>query len=890
MLRPPKFAINFFRWFCHPRLQKPIEGDLMELYDERAKEFGKAKADRKFVFDVLQLFRPGIIRPTEGTYRLNHYGMFKNHLKTSLRSLNKNRLFSSINIAGLAISMSVGILMILFLSEIYSFDDFHAQKDRIYRVTTHSSVHSIELNVCASSYYMGDQIAAQIPEVEKILIMRPGMSADMKTDQGAINVSGYYATPSFFDVFSFRLKKGNPQTALSDPNSIVLTESVSKKIFGDLDPMGQSLDLESSGGYQNRTIKGTITGIMEDLPYNSHIQFEALVSFETYDQPAPGSGWRSNYKTDPNDFQISYVYLVLNEAAKKEEVEQAMANIMFDYNSKTERPIVNLLQPLESFLTDDLYKNRGPSFSKERIYAMIGLTFIVFLSACFNYTNLSLARGLRRSKEVSIRKVAGANKFQVFSQFMVEAILIALIALVIGIGIFFLLKPEFLNLPNPTSQGFKMYLLDIKLIHVLYFILFAIAIGCLAGFLPALFLSRLKSKVIFGDVSRSKLFSGVNLRRSLIIGQFALSMGFIMCAVISYKQYHFALNYDLGFDTENIIHVNIKGEYGHLLENEYSKMPEVVQTSRSLLSLGVGLIEFSPIQSEDKSAQSGTFVNSIDEKYLEMYGFELLAGSVFLATLKKGEDPTKVIVNRALLKNLSLGSPHESIGKHVWIRGRKYKISGVVEDFVSVGLALASENEIFQNKNFAFVQNGVYPDLHGVLGIKIKSNDILATIDKLETSYNALDPLHPFESNFYNVSIAKTYQQYKTTYTIISFLTFLAISISTLGLLGMAVFTTETRMKEISIRKVLGAGTHNLMLLLSRGFFWMLILAGLIAIPVGLYAAEEVVLADFTHRVEVGLVEALSGFVIVLLIGALTIGWQIREAAVQNPADLLRDE
>jgi len=273
----------------------------------------------------------------------------------------------------------------------------------------------------------------------------------------------------------------------------------------------------------------------------------------------------------------------------------------------------------------------------------------------------------------------------------------------------------------------------------------------------------------------------------------------------------------------------------------------------------------------------------IDSKYLRMHGFELIAGTGF-TPLTEGKSQSNIIVNEGFLKDLELGSPEEAIGKQIWyFNGEvKLEVQGVVRDFISMSL------EAEAPKAFGFL-NGA-GDGYGILGVKIAGNDLLATMEKLEKSYKVLDPVHPFEATFYDDQIAKTYADSKTTYVIVSFLAFLAISISTLGLLGMAVFSIETRMKEISIRKVLGAGIRNLMLLLSRSFLVMITIAATIAIPVTRYIVDDVILNQFLYRTEIGLMEMLSGLVIVLLIGVLTVGWQVRKAAVQNPADLLRDE
>ena len=313
------------------------------------------------------------------------------------------------------------------------------------------------------------------------------MTADLKTDDNGIAIRGYYATASFFDVLSFKLKKGNPQTALEKPGAIVLTESAAKKLFGDSDPMDKTINVEGNPDFKI----GVITGIVEDPPINSHLDFEALVSMKTIENSLVPR--RRNFRTIPARYAQSYVYLVLTEGANVADIESTMATMMDDYNSKS-APNRLSLQPMDEFVTRDAGFQPGPTFSKQKIDMMIGLTLIVLLSACFNYTNLSLVRALRRSKEISVRKITGATRLQIFSQFMTEALLLSLIALIVGVGMFFLIKPEFLSLPNLTAGGRAMFLLDIAPIHLFYFLLFAIVVGCIAGFFPALLSFKTQSQ------------------------------------------------------------------------------------------------------------------------------------------------------------------------------------------------------------------------------------------------------------------------------------------------------------------------------------------------------------------------------------------------------------
>lgn len=882
------FSERFLGWFCKAEYLEEIIGDLCE-YEDELQEKPRWKRGILYWFHVFNFLQPWALKKFSGSQKLNNYGMFKNYLKTSFRSLKKNALFSFINVIGLAISMSIGILMILMLTEINSFDSIHKNKENIYRLTSNKVMFGQEMDMSSASYFIGAEIEKQVPGVKHVLILRSGMSADLTTETGPINIKGLYATSSFFDVFSFELTKGNSETALLDPNNIILTETTAKKLFGDADPMGKSLDLESTGGFQNRTIKGVVSGVMPDPPVNSHLRFEALVSHSTYDQPATGRGWSSDYKTDPDAFHDSFVYLVLNDETRKEDVEAALPSIMDAYNATQDDPLTHELQPLSTFITSDKYRNQtGTRFSGKQLSIMLGLTLVVLLSAAFNYTNLSLARALRRSKEVGVRKVAGATRSQIFNQFIVEAVMLSTFALIAGTIMFLFLKPAFLNLPGASARGYAVFTFYFTPVGIVYIVFFALTVGVLAGLLPATFLSKLKTNVVLMGAGKVKLFSGMTLRKGLTVLQFVLSIGLIMSAILMNKQYQFALNYDLGFESENIINIRTRGDYTDLLENDINGLSEVVATSRSIMTMGTGGATLIIVENDDKTLRNVVMYNSIDHKYLDMHHYELLAGTGFHKPLVEGEENDKIIVNEHLLGVMELGTPEEAIGKTINGRSQKYTIIGVVKDFVNVSLNVAG-SEILENKSFGFTQQ--HPDSeNALLAVKFRSDDLAGMMQKLETSYRKFDPIHPFEARLYEEEIAATYKSQKTTFTIISFLAFLAISIATLGLLGMAVFTTESRMKEISIRKVLGAGVNRLVLLLSRSFMLMIVIAAIIATPLTQYIVNDQLLSDFVEKAHFGIFDTLSGFIAVLIIGFVTIGWQILQATRKNPADTLRAE
>lgn len=874
---PPKWADRLLSLICRNEVLENIQGDLYEIYQMRVRIHGKRKANLLYIRDVLSVLRPRLIKTVERGPSLLYYGIFKNHLKTSIRTIRHNALFSGINVIGLALSMSVGILMIVLLSELQSFDDFHEKKDRIYRVTTsRKPLLTGEAEVFASApHWIGDQIKTQIPGVEKVLVLDREMTAELKTQDKGIVASGYYTTAEFFDVLSFNLKKGNPHTLFNDPGSIVLTEGAAKKLFGDSDPVDKILTVENNPDFKT----GKVTGVIEDPPYNSHLSFDVLVSMKTKENSLDIR--RRSFSKNPRLYAQSYVYLVLAGDASVANIESAISNVVAIHNSSGV-PHRYSLQPMKEFVTREAGLQPGSIFAKKKIEVMVSLTVIVLLSACFNYTNLSLVRALRRSKEISVRKITGASRFQIFLQFMTETMVLTLFAAIVGVCIFFFIRTEFLSLGSLTSGGRSMLLLNLLPDHFFYFLLFAVVVGFVAGFFPSLILSKLKVNTLF-DAGKLKLFYAINGRQILITCQTALSIGLIMCAVIVHKQYRYVLNYDLGYNTENIINVTVTGDYIELLENEYGKMPEVVEMSRSSMILGTREMLPGDAMPEDRSDTILFSSNYIDSRYLDMHGFELIAGTGFKTPLKEGQPQNTIIVNEGFLKRLGLGVAREAIGKKIWyFDEHKLEIQGVVKDFISKSLDTEAPEA------FGFL-NG-YPNENSILGVKVVGNDLTETISKLEEAYRKLDPTHPFKATLYDDEIARTYEDSRATYVVVSFLALLAISISTLGLLGMAVYLIETRKKEICIRKVLGAEVRNVLILVSARFVAMIIVAAIIAIPITHYVVDKKILSEFLYRTEIGVFEMLSGLITVLIVAVLSIGWQVRNVVIQNPADSLREQ
>ncbi|WP_221408911.1 ABC transporter permease [Ohtaekwangia koreensis] len=870
-MHPPRWAERFLEWYCRPALLEDLQGDLHEYFERNLKAKGLRRARFIYIMDVFKFFRSYTVRKPEFINLLIHWIMIGSYIKTSGRSIVRNKLFSGINIIGLAISMSVGLMMIAFVSDLFSYDDFHENGDRIYRVnTTDQRTDQRPFSLATSSVKAGRRIQETISGIEKVTLLRRGFGGDAKVGEATIPISGVWADEAFFNVFSFPLLQGDMKTALKEPYSIVLTEKSAKKIFGEGNALGQSVKFD--------TANYIVTGVMKDIPKLSHMRFDVLVSFvnaEMNNISEDGSfmDWTNIYS--------NYTYIVLPESGNPEHIQASLNKLSAKENIPLDNRKIELkLQPLYEIALQAKNANPiGPSINKIAIWIMIGLALIVILSACFNYTNLSIARSLRRSREVGIRKVMGAKKTHVIGQFVAEAIIISLLALVLSLGMFLLLRTQFLSLA-PFFQD--MLSLDLSPRLILWFLLMAIGVGIVAGILPALFFARLNTIKVLKDASSLQVFRHVTMRKAMIVIQYTFSLIFITATIIGYKQYRSFLTFDLGFTTDNIVNIKLNGVNGDFFVKDLKELPEVEDVSRSLLVTSLGNIYGTQLKYEKLKDSANVWVNMVDENYLPLHQHRFLAGRNFNPKTKEA-DETEVIVNEQILHRFNMAGhdPAKAIGEEVTIDGKKLTIVGVVKDFHYGTLEDEIQPLVLRHSSI---------DTYGYINAKIKTSDWPATFAAMEKAWKKIDPVHPLEARFYSEQIEEAYQQFSVMVKLIGFLSFLAVCIAFMGLLGMVVFTTETRLKEISIRKVLGASERRLIYLLSKGFIALLAIAALIALPATYIFFDKVVLVNFAYHQPIHFTELVIGLLVTLVLATVMIGSQTLKVARSNPAEVLKNE
>jgi putative ABC transport system permease protein len=769
--------------------------------------------------------------------------------------------------------MSVCLLIITLINDQLSHDNFHKNRDRIYRVISQVKDRDGRLSTSATTTMpIANILKNEYAGVEKTVRLSKRLYGDGKTGEKLIPIRGLFADQSFFDVFGFSLIEGDEASALAEPFTIILSEKTAISLFNSINVSGEVIEIGDLGLY-------TVTGVVKDPPAKSHITFDAIASGSTMKilekdnklQPIT-ENWKDPYS--------SYVYFLLEKDAHADNINKILSQIEDRYlNKEAEVKIHYLLQSLSSITPGPLMSNKLTFTLPVEVIIFMGiLAIIVMLSACFNYTNLSLSRALTRAKEVGIRKVTGATKWQVIKQFLCESIFFSMLSMLIAVLIFKILLGAF----NQMSIAREISL-NIKELYSTYFwfIIFGLVVGIVAGLSPALFLSSFKPISVLKNISEIKIFSRITLRRSLVVLQFTISLLFIITAIVVHKQIFLYNNYDYGFNKENIINIKLQDVEAEQYINEIKRRADVIQVSASSHIPATGQNYGVRVRRKIEDEKSRFLFFYVDHNYLDNLGVKLIAGNNFPEDASK-ENEQFVLINRQAVDILNFDTPHEAIDETL-ILGDEQPISlqiiGVVENyhydllFIDIkGMALRYKPESFHYVN-----------------VKAKSDDMEATIAGLKKAWKKFDPYHEFDYEYFDQQLESSYGFIKDISGIISITAILAIIVSSLGLLGMAIYNAERRVKEVGVRKVMGADVKDIIFLLSRGFLFLLIISIVIASPLAFFA-NNLWLQQIANHITVGPGILLSGIGIILILGIITIGSQALRAAFTNPAVSLRDE
>lgn len=796
--------------------------------------------------------------------------MIKNYLLTAFRSLIKHRSFSLINIFGLSISMAVCMLIILILQDQFSYDNFHKNRNRIFRIQTSNNLSKISLDKYASATWpLAKELKDNYPFVEESAVLNTIFGGEGISDEKRFNVSGYFATPAFFDLFDFKLKNSSGTNPLNEPSSIVLTGEVAGKFFGDADPIGKTISFERWG-----TLK--VTGVIPETKQKSHLQFEALISSATLEALEKAKkvdhitgNWESFYQ--------NYVYILLKENAKQSDLDSALAKISkLKYYENEKVNLSFYSAPLSGLVPGPLLANEiGMFLPKPFIIFFAGLAIVIMLSAAFNYTSLSIARSLTRAKEYGIRKSFGASSVQLIFQIVTEAVVLSLISLLFADLILQLLLPAFSGMEFMTilkidpQQNITSYLA--------YFI-FAVTTGLLAGLIPAFYVSSLNPVKVFKASSNIRLLRGLTFRKTLLVAQYTFSIIFIISILLIYRQMNYMITSDPGFDKEEVYNISLNGQKFSKVKDQFSQFSEVTSIAAGSHIPGIGNYWSTNIKlkPEDESYEGAYF--SVDQNYLSTMGIKKIAGEDF--PNEPSVNTNLVIINKKAVEYFKFKSPQDAVGQDILIYDTlPVKIIGVVDDYKYVALLMATKPLILR----------MNPEQYNLAVLRVNTRDIAASLKKFKEAWNSIDPNHEIQGSFLEHQIRDFYSLFEDILYTVGFTTILAIVVACLGLFGMASYNIQTRLREVGVRKVFGSQSRSVAFHISRTFIIMLLIAAVIAAPVA-YLLNTTWLNFLAFHVSFGVGNILIGIAIVFIIGILTILTQTLKAANLNPVDVLKYE
>ncbi|MBX7152033.1 ABC transporter permease [bacterium] len=802
--------------------------------------------------------------------------MVFNYLKVAIRSLVKHTGYSSINITGLAIGTACCILILLFVNDECSYDQFNEKADKIYRVNSEFIEQGQPKQYSQTSPPIGPAMKEEFPEIEEVV--RVTSSYDkvlIKVGENSFYEKRFfYSDPSLFRVFSFSLSDGNAETALADLHSIVLSKSSAQKYFGDTSPVGKTLAIELRGNL----IEFKITGVLNDIPYTSHFRPDFIIPFTNLSKGRLEEWWDFGFHT----------YVLLGPSTTASELEQKFTAFVKTHVPPMENdPMPRLiLQPLTDIhLHSDFENQEGQLGPIMYVYLFSVLAFLIIIIACINFMNLATARSQRRLKEIGVRKVVGAGRPQLIGQFLSESILMAAISLVIAIGLVELFIPIF-NTLSSKNIAFD-YFENIE--TMLSFLGIALIIGVVAGGYPAIFLSRF-APIEFIKGTFSKGSAGSLFRKILVVSQFTISIGLIFATLIVHSQLEFVREMKQGFDKESVVSIPLTRtikQFSATLKSELLRNPDIAQATLAFtfpFSDNWWTTGVLPEGITDAANRKRVYTFQTDFDYFKTLGVTFAAGRDFSQDLPT--DSSMFIINSTAVKDFGWGSPEEALGKQLaWLghgqnNPKRGMIIGVVNDF---------HYKAAREKIAPAVFHIMPSDEYETIVVRLKQNNIKETLNFINKTWTALDPAHPFEYQFLEDEIHRQYESEEKLGTIFGIFSSLAIFIACLGLYGLVAFTTEQRTKEIGIRKVLGATIGSVLSLMTKEISFLVIAANAIAWPLAYWGMSQW-LDNFAYRVDIGVVSFLLSAAIALAIALITVSHLTFKAAKANPVDALKYE
>lgn len=889
-IRPPRWVHWLFIRLHPSETLEEVEGDLDELYTYWYERAGQRQATLRYLLNVVSVLPPFVRRRQQNQEYYQspsslHPVMVLNYVKTAWRNLTKNKLYTVLNIAGLSIGLTCFAFIALWIQDEWSYDRFNEKADRIYRVGGRIFSDAETFEHAVSAVPLGPALKNDYPEVEQSVRFDINDAVVKRENRTFVEDGILLTDPSFFDVFSYRLTVGDPKTALKDPYSIVLTESMAKKYFGNANPIGQSLVImlhDSSG----KGAPYTITGLMPDAPRNAHFTFNFLVSFETLiahnrAELTSDDAWGDN---------SYYTYILLKKGVDHKAFEAKLPQF-YDRHvmpisrryGATKRTAEYLLMPLTDIhLKSHVRYEISPTGNLTNLYIFGTVGLFILLLAGINYMNLATARSVKRAKEVGVKKVMGVSKGQLVSQYLLESVLLAVISFGVALAFCYSFQAVFHRLTDKPISVFNApallgFMLSISLV-----------VGLLSGAYPAFFISSYQPvAVLKGSFATSG--KGVWLRKSLVILQFSITIVLLVGILVIHSQLSFIQNKNLGYNKDALLNVKINGDIDvqrkiEPFKNDLLKSPYIknMTTSNSILVGGMGNNGMETVDSRGKKIQTSIFRLMIDHDYVTTMGMKIVAGRNFSKEFpadNRTDSTQNFIVNVAAVKAFGWKNPENAIGKPFMMSGRRGKVVGVVNDFNFNSLQHRVEPLAMVLRGFGFSR----------IILNIDSQSPHEAVASLESQWKKHFPTSYLEYDFVDKKLGEQYQAEARFSKIFLYFSLLSILIACLGLYGLTTFATEQRTKEIGIRKVLGASVVSVTTLITKDFVKLVLIACLIAFPVAYFAMDRW-LQDFAYKINIEWWVFILAGLLAVFVALLTVSFQSIKAALVNPVKSLRSE
>ena len=860
---PPRIFLRFFRWYCHPRLVDHIEGDLIEVFRQRLNKKGKRKADIKFIIDVLLLFRPSIIKPVEGYKNLNHYGMIKSYFKIGWRSLLKNKGYSFINISGLTAGLTIAILIGLWIYDELSFNRNHAKYENLAQVYRKETREDRTFAAVFQTTGLAALLKSEYGSYFDHVVLMSTRTQEVVIASGTSKFAqvGYFTQSDGVDMFSLKMLAGDGHE-LKNPNSILLSESLARKIFGDEDPVNKVVSMDAR-------VDLKVAGIYKDLPGNS--EFQDATFF------APIELYTANLNTWDNYNVRIYVQM-------KEGRSAALASSVIKHASK---PHIPGDQKQELFLHPMSQWHLGSEF-KDGEQATSGLLMAVWyngligvfvlLLACINFMNLSTARSEHRAKEVGVRRAIGALRTQLMQQFYSESIMVSIISFVAALLLAALCLPSF----NAVADK-RILMPWMNPFFWFAGLCFVLITSLLAGSYPALYLSSFKtSKALKGRIPAGTF--ALSSRKILVVFQFTVSVVLAIGTIVVYQQIQHAKNRPVGYSRENLIGLRaaspeFKGKYD-VLRNKLKATGMIEEMAEANYSITETLGSNDGFSWQGKVYDQSFNTITVTPEYGKTIGWEFIAGRDF--SRDYASDSAGVVINESALQILGIPNPIGEFLHYEYSRkgDGNYKILGVVKDMVKGSPYAPTEPSI------------IFHSSSDLFWLYVRLHPAASPHDALQKAGSVLEEVVPsaaFDFRFADDAYDAKFKSEVRIGNLAMMFTILAILISSLGLIGLAAFSAEARNKEIGIRKIVGASTFSLWKLMTKDYMILVAIASAIAIPVAYYLMNTW-LQQYDYKINISLWTLITTALCAMVLTVLTISYHSIHAALMNPVKSLRSE